>query len=408
MIKKYYLRIELLHINMNLFNTNKENKTDLTKNNIIKFYIANGNSTIYDLSQELNLSVPTTTKLVNEMCAEGYVREYGKLETSEGRHPNLYGVNPDSGYFVGVDISHSVVNLGLMDFKGDLVDLQMNVPCCFENTSEALDGLCRVVNEFIEQSSIDKQKILNVHFNIPGRVNPQTGYSYSVFNFSETPLTKVLSDKIGYPVNIDNDSRAMAYGEFMKGCVKGEKNVLFLNVSWGLGMGIVINGRLYNGKSGYAGEFGHVHLFENEVLCHCGKKGCLETEASASAFYRIVTERLKNGESSLLQDKSFTIDDVIDATNSEDVLCIDVVEEIGHKLGEALSALINIFNPELVVIGGSMALTGDYLLQPIKTAIRKYSLNLLIRDTCICLSKLKDKAGVIGACMLGRNRLFDK
>ena len=295
-----------------------------------------------------------------------------------------------------------------MDFKGDLVDLQMNVPCCFENTPEALDGLCRVVNEFIEQLSIDKQKILNVHFNIPGRVNPQTGYSYSVFNFSETPLTKVLSDKVGYPVNIDNDSRAMAYGEFMKGCVKGEKNVLFLNVSWGLGMGIVINGRLYNGKSGYAGEFGHVHLFENEVLCHCGKKGCLETEASASAFYRIVTERLKNGESSLLQDKSFTIDDVIEATNSEDVLCIDVVEEIGHKLGEALSALINIFNPELVVIGGSMALTGDYLLQPIKTAIRKYSLNLLIRDTCICLSKLKDKAGVIGACMLGRNRLFDK
>ena len=392
---------------MNLFNTNKENKTDLTKNNIIKFYIANGNSTIYDLSQELNLSVPTTTKLVNEMCADGYVREYGKLETSEGRRPNLYSVNPDSGYFVGVDISELAITLGLMDFKGDLIDLQKSVPCSLENTPEALDELCRLVNDFIGQLTIDKKKILNVQVNIPGRVNPQTGYSYSVFNFSENPLTKLLSEKIGYPVNIDNDSRAMSYGEYMKGCVEGEKNVLFLNVSWGLGLGIISDGRLYNGKSGYAGEFGHVHLFDNEVLCRCGKKGCLETEASVSALYRIVTERLKNGESSLLQDKNFTISELIEAATKEDVLCIEAVEEIGHKLGDALSGLINIFNPELVVVGGSLAHTGDCLLQPIKTAIRKYSLNLLIRDTCICLSKLKDKAGVVGACMLGRSRLFD-
>ena len=335
---------------MNLFNTNKENKTDLTKNNIIKFYIANGNSTIYELSQELNLSVPTTTKLVNEMCADGYVREYGKLETSEGRRPNLYGVNPDSGYFVGVDISELAITLGLMDFKGDLIDLQKSVPCSLENTPEALDELCRLVNDFIGQLTIDKKKILNVQVNIPGRVNPQTGYSYSVFNFSENPLTKLLSEKIGYPVNIDNDSRAMSYGEYMKGCVEGEKNVLFLNVSWGLGLGISSDGRLYNGKSGYAGEFGHVHLFDNEVLCRCGKKGCLETEASVSALYRIVTERLKNGESSLLQDKNFTISELIEAATKEDVLCIEAVEEIGHKLGDALSGLINIFNPELVVV----------------------------------------------------------
>ena len=396
---------------INIFNRDKVNKGDLIKIKILKFYIANGNSTIIDLSKDLNLSVPTTTKLINEMCDDGYVKEFGKLETCEGRHPNLYGVNPDSGYFVGVDINHTSLNIGLMNFQGDLVDLRMKDAYQFENTPKSLDDLCNHVSSFIDDLDVDKEKIFNVNFNISGRVNPDTGYSYSVFNFSETPLNKVLSDKIGFNVNIDNDSRAMTYGEYMTGCVKGERNVLFLNVSWGLGIGIVIDGKLYKGKSGFSGELGHVHTFNNEILCHCGKKGCLETEASGSAFYRIFSERIKKGETSILlnkfKDGTLILEDLIRATNHEDMLCIEIVEEIGQKLGESLAGLINIFNPELVILGGTMSTTGDYLLQPMTTAIRKYSLNLMLRDTRICLSKLKERAGVIGACMLGRNQLFE-
>lgn len=396
---------------MNLFNSDKENKGNQVKIKILKFYISNGNSTIIDLSKDLNLSVPTTTKLINEMCDDGYVKEYGKLETSEGRHPNLYGVNPEAGYFVGVDINHSTLNIGLMNFQGDLVDLRMNDPYKFRNNPDGLEELSVHVTDFINKLDIDKGKILNVNFNISGRVNPDTGYSYSIFNFSEIPLTKVLSDAIGYPVNIDNDSRAMAYGEYMQGCVKGERNVLFINISWGLGIGIVIDGNLYKGKSGFSGEIGHIHAFNNEEICHCGKKGCLETEASGSAFHRIVGERIAAGETSILlkqfTDNSYTLDDLIAATLNEDMLCIEVVEDIGSKLGESVAGLINIFNPELVVLGGTMSLTGDYLLQPMITSIRKYSLNLVLRDTRICLSRLKDRAGVVGACMLGRRQLFD-
>lgn len=396
---------------MNLFNMEKENKGNLIKCKVLKFYIANGNSTIIDLSKDLCLSIPTTTKLINDMCDEGYVKEYGKLETSEGRHPNLYGVNPDSGYFIGVDINHTSVNIGLMNFQGDLVDLRMDAPYKFQNTAESLDELCGIVTNFIDNLDTEKDKIFNVNFNISGRVNPDTGYSYSVFNFSETPLSKIISDKIGFLVNIDNDSRAMAYGEYMSGCVKGERNVIFINVGWGLGLGIVIDGKLYKGKSGFSGEIGHVHTFNNEILCHCGKKGCLETETSGSAFHRMFVERINNGETSTLLNKhkvaDITLEDLIRATNHEDVLCIDIVENLGKKLGEYLAGLINIFNPELVVVGGTMSLTGDYLLQPMTTSVRKYSLNLVFRDTRICLSKLKDRAGVIGACMLGRNNMFE-
>jgi predicted NBD/HSP70 family sugar kinase len=388
-------------------------KSALVKKRIITHYIYNGSSTITDLSKELDLSIPTVTKFISEMCEDGYINDYGKLETSGGRHPSLYGLNPESGYFIGVDIKKFAVNIGLINFKGDMMELKMNIPYKFENTPEAMEELCTLISSFIKKTKVNTEKILNININISGRVNPESGYSFSLFNFSECPLAEVLTEKIGYQVCIDNDTRAMTYGEYLQGCVKGEKNIIFVNVSWGLGIGIIIDGKIYTGKSGFSGEFEHINVFDNEILCHCGKKGCLETEASGSAIYRILQERIKNGECSILSNRTnnqelpLTLDEIISAVNKEDLLCIEIVEEIGQKLGKQIAGLINIFNPELVIIGGTLSLTDDYIAQPIKTAIRKYSLNLVNQDSAITVSKLKDKAGVVGACMLARSRMFE-
>ena len=295
-----------------------------------------------------------------------------------------------------------------------MLSLKMNIPYKFENTTRALDELCGLITDFMEKSEIQQDKIMNVCINISGRVNPDSGYSYSMFNFSEQPLTEVLAERIGRPVCIDNDTRAMTYGEYMKGNVNGERNVLFVNVSWGLGIGIIIDGKVYAGKSGFAGEFGHINAFDNEVLCRCGKKGCLETEASGSALYRILLERIRNGENSVLykrvdeDEASLTLEEIISAINQEeDLLCIEIVEEIGKKLGKQIAGLINIFNPDLVIVGGTLSFTGDYIMHPLKTAVKKYSLNLVNKDSVIRESKLKEKAGVWGACMLARNRMFE-
>lgn len=388
-------------------------KNALLKKRIITHYIYNGSSTITDLAKELDLSVPTVTKFISEMCEEGYINDYGKLETSGGRHPSIYGLNPESGYFIGVDIKKFAINIGLINFKGDMLELNMNTPYKFENTQEALERLCDLIKNFIKETEVNKDKIMNICINISGRVNPESGYSFSMFNFSEQPLAEVLAKKIGFPVCIDNDTRAMTYGEYMKGSVTGEKNIIFVNISWGLGIGIIIDGKIYTGKSGFSGEFGHVNVFDNEIICHCGKKGCLETEASGSAFHRIFLERIKNGETSILsnrlkeKNKPLTLDELIEAACKEDPLCIEIVEEIGQKLGKQVAGLINIFNPEMVIIGGTLSLTGDYITQPIKTAVRKYSLNLVNKDSVIVTSKLKDKAGIIGACMLARSRMFE-
>ncbi|WP_300700275.1 ROK family transcriptional regulator [Bacteroides sp.] len=389
-------------------------KGALLKKRIIAHYIYNGSSTITDLSKELDLSVPTVTKFISEMCEEGYINDYGKLETSGGRHPSLYGLNPESGYFIGVDIKKFAINIGLINFKGDMVECKMDIPYKCENSVNGLNELCKLITAFIKKLSINIEKIINISINVSGRVNPESGYSFSWFNFEERPLSEVMTEKIGHKVTIDNDTRAMTYGEYLKGYVSNEKNIIFINISWGLGIGIIIDGKIYTGKSGFSGEFGHISVFENEILCHCGKKGCLETEASGSALHRILLERIQNGETSILsaraKDKNhpITLDEILETIiKDEDLLCIEIVEEIGQKLGKQIAGLINLFNPDLVIIGGTLSTTGDYITQPIKTAIRKYSLNLVNKDSVIATSKLKEKAGVIGACMLARSRMFE-
>ena len=391
----------------------KGTKNALIKKKIINYYINNGNSTIPDLSKELNLSIPTITKLITEMCGEEFLTDYGKLETSGGRYPNLYGLNPDSGYFIGVDIKKFTIDLALMNFKGEMLDLQKNVPFSSENTTESFENLIVIIQSFINSLTINLEKILNINISISGRVNTDSGYSYSLFYLEERSLTDILAERLGYSVSIDNDTRAMTYGEYMVGNVKNESNIIFINISWGLAVGIIIDGKLYQGKSGFAGEFGHINVFDNEILCHCGKKGCLETEASGLAIHRTLLERISAGANSILlkKEKSHApifLEDIIDAVNKEDVLCIDIFEEVGQKLGRQIAGLINIFNPELVIIGGTVSLSGDYILQPIKSAVRKYSLNLVNKDSNIIISKLKDKAGIVGSCLLARRRIFEE
>ena len=203
----------------------------------------------------------------------------------------------------------------------------------------------------------------------------------------------------------------MTYGEYICGAANGEKNMLYINVAWGLGMGMIVDGRLSYGKSGFSGEIGHFPLLNNNQICHCGKMGCLETGASGSAVHRIFMEKLKEGRTSMLSDKYnkgevIHIEEIIEAVNEEDVLAIEVIEEIGTTLGRAIAGLINLFNPELIVIGGNIATTKEYLLLPIKSAIQKHSLNIINSDTTLKFSKLGRKAGAIGSCMLSRSKLL--
>ena len=400
---------------------NDENTTGVAlkniqlKKNIISFLCKNGSYTIADFCKEVNLSVPKVTNLITELINDGLVEDLGKVESTGGRKPNLYGMVGNSVFFLGVDIKQNHINIGLTDLQKNLIEIKEKIPFKLANSQEALTDLINIIKNFIKNVSVKKEKILGIGVNLSGRINHDTGYSYSFFNFNEEPLAKSLEKELNIKTFLENDSRAMAYGEFNAGLVKEEKNVLFLNLDYGLGMGVMINSQLYYGKSGFAGEFGHIPLFNNNIICQCGKKGCLETEGSGWALTRNFREKIDAGTSSILIEKngkaistqSIEMDAIIEAANNDDVLAIDLIADLGEKLGRGIALLINIFNPELVIIGGSLANTGEYLILPIKSAINKYSLSLVNSDTKIKRSLLGEKSGVIGACLLARNRLLN-
>lgn len=378
------------------------------KKSVISYFASIGNSTIAELCKELSLSAPKINNIFNELINDGLVKDFGKVDSTGGRRPNVYGLVPESAFFIGVDIKQDHINIGISDLQKNIVKLVEHQAFQLTNDQKSLENLCKLIKNFINSVEIAKDKIIGIGINLSGRINYSTGYSYSFFHFNEEPLSEIMEREIGYKVFLENDSRAMAFGEFTSGVVKDEKDVLFLNLDFGVGLGIVINSQLYYGKSGFAGEFGHIPIFKNEILCRCGKKGCLETEASGWALVRMFKERVEAGSSTSITGKleDITLNAIIDAANNDDTLAIELITEIGENLGRGIALLINIFNPELILIGGLLATTGEYLRLPIKSAINKYSLSLVNADTQLKISKLGEKAGVIGACLLVRNRLL--
>ena len=382
------------------------------KKNIILFFANSGSGTISELCKELGLSAPKITDILNELIAEGLIRYDGKVNSTGGRRPYLYGVVPESAFFIGVDIKQSHINFGLADLQSNIIKSK-TTPFVLKNDEKSLAQLCQLIGEFVKSLPVAKDKILGIGVNISGRVNHATGYSYSFFHFGEEPLSKIIEKQIGIRTFIENDSRAMAYGEFMSGKNNEEKDVLFLNLDYGIGTGIVINNDIYYGKSGYAGEFGHIPFFNNEIICHCGKKGCLETEASGWAMERMFQERLADSTSIVvtkygIKPEDVKMEDIIRAVNDDDFMSIELIAEIGENLGRGIAILINLFNPELVILGGSLATTQEYIRLPIKSAINKYSLSLVNNDTKVVMSQLGDSAGIVGACLLVRDRLLVK
>jgi glucokinase-like ROK family protein len=388
------------------------------KNKALKRLLINqldrvGKSTITELSKELNISVPKITSLVTELMEDGLIKDNGKFDSTGGRRASIYGLVSDACFFVGVDVKRYYINLGLLDFNKQQVGSIEKVPFKLENTPESLKALLSIIKTFINEISpaSAKDKILGIGINLSGRINNTTGYSYSYFHFDEEPLSTIIQKELGIQTFIENDSRAMAYGEFCNGDAKEARNVLFVNMDYGIGLGILINGELYYGKSGFGGEFGHVPIFDNEILCHCGKKGCLETEASGVALIRKFKEKIMQGATSSVMKKKnnsdeISLPDIISAAKNEDILCIELLAEIGEKIGKGIAMLINIFNPELLILGGILSETGDYLRLPLRSAINKYSLSLVNTDTQLKLSKLGEKAGVIGACLIARNKVL--
>jgi predicted NBD/HSP70 family sugar kinase len=386
-------------------------KNNLIKRNIVAYMATGGPSTIAELTAALHISIPTMTKLVGELVDDMLVNENGKIETTGGRRPNIYGLTSSAIYFAGINIGRDNIQFVITDIQNNIIATREETDFELADTEACLKQICGSISGFVETCGIERDRILGLGVCIAGRVNPKTGRSYKYFTSHEESLTEVFEQATGIRTLLENDTRARCYAEYNAGSPQDGENILYLHLGRGVAIGIVMDGKLFYGKSGFAGEFGHTPFFDNEKICSCGKKGCLETEISGVAVEAKIVDRLRRGSNTILRDKfergeNIHVNDVISAARNDDNLSIELIEEVGEKAGKSIAFLINIFNPETVIIGGNLSHAGDYIMLPLKASTNKYSLNLVYKDTRFRLSRMGQNAGALGAAMLMRGKII--
>ncbi len=395
----------------NTFLSDDTSKSALAKREILRLCITHEESSISFFSKTLGISVPTVTKLISELKEDGFILDEGKIGTSGGRRPSIFGLNPNAGYFVGIDVARHHFHIAITDFKGNMLKYIEDIEFVLESNSGSFRQMCRMVQDNVVAAGIPWIKVLAAGVSLSGRVNPEQGYSLTYFVSDDLPLKDLFQRELNVPVSIENDSRALTYGEYMYLGKNANKDMIAINLSWGLGMGMILDGHLYYGKSGFSGEIGHFPLLDNNIMCRCGKVGCLETGASGSALRRIIVEKLKAGRRSSLskiykENGNLDLSEILQAVQDGDVLAIECIGEIGEMLGRGIAGVINIFNPGLVIIGGRLIVGKDHLLLPVRTVVNKYSMARVASDTKIRLSTLGRKATVLGDCLLARKKLL--
>ena len=198
----------------NNFIQNSDGKNSVLRQAIIAKFVKEGSDSIADISGDIGVSIATVTKLVGELIDEGIIEEIGKLGTSGGRRPSIYGLNPRAGYFVGVEVRAHHISMAITDFKGEICDYQEDIPFAVEKTEASFKALCEFLKDNIGKAGFDRSKILAYGFNFSGRVNSETGYCFSYFISEGRTVCDILKDELEAEVYVENDSRAMTYREY--------------------------------------------------------------------------------------------------------------------------------------------------------------------------------------------------
>ncbi|MBT3386113.1 MAG: ROK family protein [Prolixibacteraceae bacterium] len=380
------------------------------KKHILKTIYFNGPLSNSELSKLINLSTPKINSLLVELVEDKLVEELGRGDSSGGRRPNMYGLIEDGFYVVGITININRTIISIFNSNNKQVSGPHYFPIKMQPNLEIFMRVNEKLEQVVKGSNIDRNKILVAGIELPGLINQKLGINKTYFPHI-TNLFEDLKKIFGIPVYFDHNSKVRTFAEQHFGLAKDKKNVLMLQVDWGLGLGIIINGKLYAGKSGFAGEFGHLPIADNGILCSCGKQGCLETIVSATAIVRLAKEGINKGSSSLMEElvmgdiEKIEISTVIQAANSGDQFAISLFSNLGHWLGKGIAYLIQVFNPELIIIGGHVAEASQYIMAPIQQSINTYANRDISNDTIIKFSELGSKAGTIGAAAYALERI---
>ncbi|MGH2643970.1 MAG: ROK family protein, partial [Chitinophagaceae bacterium] len=356
-----------------------------------------------ELSLWLKKSIPLVTRVLNELIEENFVVTNGYAPSTGGRKPLSYSLNADKGYILAVAMDQLFTQMVLVDLMGRQLTAPFIIELDLYENGNSLEILAQSLQEYVKKSDIDKSRIIGAGIAMPGFVNKEAGMNYTFFQQQMKVSHRAFLEKaLDIPVFIDNDSSLTALGEWTFGSAKDVKNAMIINVGWGTGLGMIVDGQLFRGDSGYAGEFSHIPLTDNGVLCECGKKGCLETETSLLIMAKKAVDDIQAGLVSglKLKDVKYMSDVIIGAAKNGDQYCIELLTHLGFMLGKGIAILIHIMNPGVVVLSGRGAKAEKILRAPVQQALNQYCIPRIAENTQILFSHLGEDAGLVGAAAL--------
>lgn len=382
--------------------TSQNIKKTLLTRQVIDIFYKEGLKTIAELCDATNNSIPSMANIMNELSDKGLVKNFGIGESKGGRKPSLFGLNPEAGFIVSIELSRKYTRMGIFNLHNEPVSEIVELNTGIDTGDDIFSFLKKESDSLLKKNTIQHKSVIGCGITLTGLIDIKRGISLSYPQFKDKPLDDVFRDIFKKPVFIEHDTKAMALGESWFGLAKEKSNVLLINIGSGIGLGIIINGEIYHGNSGFSGEFGHIQMDPEGELCYCGKIGCLETIASGTALVKKSQQMIRNGKNTIITKMveddidQIKLRDIINAANNGDLFAIELIEEAGEYLAKGMSILIHLFNPEMIIIGGEIAEAGNLITDPVQQKLNKYTMMRLKQDTTIMLSELKEKAGLMG------------
>lgn len=381
------------------------------KKRILHYLYQYGSLSGTSIGSRIGVSFPTALTLLNELIELKYVETYGTGASSGGRKPNMYRLSENSIYVVACELGRYEGKITIYNAHNIAVSTVSRFETSIDD-DELVNKIYANAQKLIKDQGIDEDRIYGIGLTMPGLIDEIGGINHTIKNIAYQNVKERLEAKFKKLVYVNNDARMQAYGEYIFGKAKGHANAVIINWSWGIGMGMILNGKLYNGSTGFAGELSHTKFVDEGDLCICGKRGCLETIGSSNFLVshaikgiqeNIVSQLTNSFKNSLSE---LQPEDVINAAKSGDEFAISLLNKIGLALGKGLSFTIQLLNPEIIVLGGVISQANRFVLTPIQQSLNKYCLEQISSKVKIVISENWEQAGLLGVSAMLFQHLF--
>lgn len=390
---------------------NRDLIKEINRNLVLNLIKSRGPISRTDIARLSSLSLATVSGITADFVASGLVHETGEGESTGGRRPVLLRLNHQAGFVVGLKLMEQTITSALTDLDASVLHHRVTplTTAAGTNPEDVLQTIVQAVESTISEAEVDRARVLGIGIGMAGVVDGEAGICrYSpFFGWRDVPIAEPVASHFGLPVYLENDVNTLTIAEQWFGYGHGVDHFVVVTVGRGVGAGIVVNGQFYRGALGGAGELGHITLQEDGPPCGCGKRGCLEALTSDPAVVRQAQVAITLGERTpLAEAEPLTLEAIVAAADAGDKLARRLLSDAGHWLGLGIAHLVNILNPQMIIVGGEGVRAGEWRFGPMREAIHQHAFDGLADELEIIIEPSGDETWARGAACVVLGELF--